>query len=107
MTQIGTFTEPFKTSEKMTQNYSYLLVYEMRKSGFSSTNHKKFGSLHSTVVKPAGIEGLTPGFSSCLNDFLNGGPFTYEPRREKTGLRGFRPGPTQTGLYSLRSRLEA
>ena len=30
-----------------------------------------------------------------------------EPRREKTGLRGFRPGPTQTGLYSLRSRLEA
>ena len=30
-----------------------------------------------------------------------------EPRREKTGLRGFRPGPTQTGLYKLRSRLEA
>ena len=24
----------------------------------------------------------------------------YEPRCEKTGLRGFRPGPTQTGLYS-------
>ena len=32
---------------------------------------------------------------------------SFEPRREKTGLRGFRPGPTQTGLYSLRSRLEA
>ena len=32
---------------------------------------------------------------------------TNEPRREKTGLRGFRPGPTQTGLYSHRSRLEA
>ena len=30
---------------------------------------------------------------------LNG---TYEPRYEKTGLRGFRPGPTQTGLYSYR-----
>ena len=30
-----------------------------------------------------------------------------EPRREKTGLRDFRPGPTQTGLYKLRSRLEA
>ena len=26
----------------------------------------------------------------------------YEPRREKTGLRGFRPGATQTGLYSHR-----
>ena len=27
--------------------------------------------------------------------------------REKTGLRGFRQGLTQTGLYSLRNRLEA
>ena len=26
----------------------------------------------------------------------------YEPRCEKTGLRGFRPGPTQTRLYSHR-----
>ena len=26
----------------------------------------------------------------------------YEPRCEKTGLRGFRPGPTQIGLYSFR-----
>ena len=24
----------------------------------------------------------------------------YEPRCEKTGLRGFRPGPTQTRLYN-------
>ena len=31
----------------------------------------------------------------------------YKPRREKTGLRGFRPGPTQTGLYKLRKELEA
>ena len=30
-----------------------------------------------------------------------------EPRCEKTGLRGFRPGPTQTGLYSYRRWLEA
>ena len=30
-----------------------------------------------------------------------------EPRREKTGLRGFRPAPIQTGLYGHRSRLEA
>ena len=32
---------------------------------------------------------------------------TFEPRREKTGLRGFRPGPTQIGLYKLRKELEA
>ena len=31
----------------------------------------------------------------------------FEPRSEKTGLRGFRPGLTQTGLYSHRRWLEA
>ena len=31
----------------------------------------------------------------------------FEPRREKTGLRGFRPGPTQTDLYKLIKELEA
>ena len=31
----------------------------------------------------------------------------YEPRCEKTGLRGFRTGPTQTGLYSHRRWLKA
>ena len=30
-----------------------------------------------------------------------------EPRCEKTGLRGFRPGPTQTRLYSHRRWLDA
>ena len=30
-----------------------------------------------------------------------------EPRREKTCLRGFGPGPTQTGLYNHRRWLEA
>ena len=29
------------------------------------------------------------------------------PRCEKTGLRGFRPGPTQTRLYSYRRWIEA
>ena len=31
----------------------------------------------------------------------------YEPRSEKTGLPDFRPGPTQTGLYSHGRWLEA
>ena len=35
------------------------------------------------------------------------GMFVYEPRSEKTGLRGFRPGPTQIRLYSYRRWLEA
>ena len=35
------------------------------------------------------------------NKFLGTHYIAYEPRCEKTGLRGFRPGPTHTGLYSL------
>ena len=31
----------------------------------------------------------------------------FEPRSEKTGLRGFPPGSTQPGLYSYRRWLEA
>ena len=43
--------------------------------------------------------------SDCANSWLL---FTvYEPRCEKTGLRGFLPGPTQTGLYNHRRWLEA
>ena len=43
------------------------------------------------------IAGLFDGANTSL----------YEPRHEKTGLRGFRPGLTQTDLYSHRSRIEA
>ena len=32
---------------------------------------------------------------------------SYEPHCEKTGLRGFRPDPTQTRLYSYRRWLES
>ena len=35
------------------------------------------------------------------------GNVLYEPRCEKNGLRGFRPGPTQTRLCSHRRWLEA
>ena len=35
------------------------------------------------------------------------GRSSYEPHCEKTGLRGFRPGPTKIGLYSNRRWLEA
>ena len=35
------------------------------------------------------------------------GTSIFEPRCEKTGLRGLRPGPTQTGLYNHTRWLEA
>ena len=52
---------------------------------------------HWGPIKPQNGPGLT--LSKTL--------ISLEPRREKTGLRGFRPGPTQTGLYKLRKELEA
>ena len=33
-------------------------------------------------------------------DFTDSPRILYEPCCEKTGLRGFRPGTTQTGLYN-------
>ena len=44
------------------------------------------------------------GFSFCLQSLLKYEiqDTINEPRCEKTSLRGFRPGPTQTGLYSHR-----
>ena len=45
--------------------------------------------------------------SMSLESLAVAGSGTCEPRCEKTGLRGFRPGPTQTGLYSHGSWLEA
>ena len=41
------------------------------------------------------------------NRLVTDSTYIYEPRGEKTGLRGIRPGPTQTGLYSHRRWLDA
>ena len=52
---------------------------------------------------------VSPFLSMCclsLRCWLND-TVIIEPRCEKTGLRGFRLGPTQTGLYSHRRWLEA
>ena len=50
-------------------------------------------STHCRIVVKIWIIMYTGVNSSCT---------IIEPRREKTGLRGFRPGPTQTELYSHR-----
>ena len=48
-----------------------------------------------SVIVTAFHEGMQTKFLSSRESKL-------EPRCEKTGLRGFRPGPTQTRLYSDR-----
>ena len=49
----------------------------------------------------------TKALISCAVDLRLCFCYIYESRCEKPGLRGFRPGPTQTRLYSQRSCLEA
>ena len=58
------------------------------------------------VGSPLSLFGLT---SCCHAHVIQNlqSSLLYEPRSEKTGLRGFRPGPTQTRLYSHRRWLEA
>ena len=50
-----------------------------------------------------------PGYQECLctEGYSDARFVPYEPRCEKTGLQGFRPGLTQTGLYSRRTWPEA
>ena len=47
------------------------------------------------------------GTYRCVNDTVGCGKqySTFEHVREKRNYLGFRPGPTQTGLYNLRYRL--
>ena len=45
-------------------------------------------------------------FHTAIYGKLVGAPLN-EPRSEKTGLRGFLPGPTKTGLYNQRRCLDA
>ena len=68
---------------------------------------------------PALFEGQSEGLGSCFEMMATvysvltecnsetGNKALDEPRCEKTGLRGFRPCPTQTGLYSHKRWLEA
>ena len=44
---------------------------------------------------------------TSLNKNINHTPMTFEPVHDKTNNLGFRPGPTQTSLYSHRRNPES
>ena len=46
-------------------------------------------------------------FDDAMFDLVHNVETLFEPRCEKTALRGFRPGPTQTRLHNLTRWLEA
>ena len=70
--------------------------------------HKRMSRMQGSISGPLAYKALMlPNKQLHLGLALLLFTGLYEPRCEKTGLRGFRPGPTQTGLYSDRRWLEA
>ena len=55
------------------------------------------------------LPGLSCSFlrSDLIGIWKKNTSVSFEPQREKNRLRGFRPGLTQTGLYSHRKELES
>ena len=66
---------------------------------------------HDVFIFCTDMSGQTCSFGSNCTEAVRSASALFviliEPRCEKTGLRGFRPGPTQTRLYSHIRWLEA
>ena len=75
-------------------------IHLISSSGFESdvTHNKDF--------KYSCIKDIIP-LNSAVRCIVQNIHQTFEPHHEKTCLWGFRPGPTQTKLYSHRRWLEA
>ena len=77
--------------------------YIFSESSYINTNDTdeqfRFLSVAKVYIRSLRIRSLS---LVARNSFL-----ADEPRCEKTGIRGFRPGPTQTGQYNYRICLDA
>ena len=94
-------TNPF-TVQVLHAKYTVQLLLEVRKLLKRQANIRYAST---SLSKQITICGDLHGKLTDLYMIFHKVP--HEPRCEKTGLRGFRPGPTQTGLYSHRRWLEA
>ena len=95
-------------------NYSYQPANETREYNYNSVQDEQ----RMRPVPPP-TQGQSSTATRELDDLMSSlsgfkvGIFTimkiliFEPLREKTNNLGFRPGPTQTGLYCHRRMLEA
>ena len=63
--------------------------------------------LKTPLPKPKSAEPKLEQFDKLTVEVETARCVLIEPRRVKTGFRGFRPGPTQTRLYNHRRWLEA
>ena len=86
----------------MTLNFSYLLSFyfcvqaNSSQAWFWMPALKMIGTAHSS--RDSTINDVIGAVYSCCEETYVFVQLTYEPRRQKIGLRGFQPGPTQSGL---------
>ena len=94
-----------KSTTKNCNDANKLMNYYKLRKNYKRLIHKKQRNYKSKQL--TSLEDLeskdSKTFWNVINRFKNGDygqndPSLNEPRSEKTGLRGFRPGPTQTGL---------
>ena len=81
------------------QSDTMLLVSSVKTTDYM--DRRGYMAIMSLVHGKFQLEAISTSQTTCMLLVSN------EPRREKTGLRGFRPGPTHTRLYSYRRWLEA
>ena len=91
----------FFQDEKHTYEKNGMILDLVETSGFEA-----YETFKKILVETNHID-LVEKLNEEEKRILSEGKSIYEPRCEKTGFRGFPPGPTQTRLYSHRRWLEA
>ena len=79
-----------------------LFVEIEKRSRISGRLHRHFDGLLNGLTSPVPAVIAISSQLECLHRIREAGKYICELRHEKTGLRGFRPGPTQTRLCRYR-----
>ena len=81
--------------------FSQVKIWQVPENGLRTNLSEWQVDLHGHGRRVGYIEWHPTADNIILSAGLDCKVGIFEPSRKKTGLFGFRPGPTQTGLYSL------